>query len=209
MDKFKIKRLVAYLIDSVIISVIIILLSNLKIINPKYEQYKEARTKYQEKYDEILSSNTSYIIDDEMRDLMYDVSYYGVSLTAIEFGVIILYFTLFPTFFKGQTIGKKIMKLMIVSSDEGKKVSFFTYLFRSLIYPIFSLGLFYCATTVMGDMIFLLVLKKSHFDLTKQIFIYIGLIWGYADSIFGLVRKDNKLLHDIVTRTKVIEIENK
>jgi len=210
MKNYKFKRAVAYFIDLFIISIIITLLSNIKAINPKYDEYREAYNKYTEKVnDSVSSENKSLTIDKEMEELMYKVSYYSISFTIIEASVIILYFTIFPLLFGGQTIGKKITRLRIESLNDNKKPSFFNYLLRSLLLPMFSTGLFYCAITLIGNLIFLVAFKRAHFMTINKVFMMVGIVWGYADTIYCLSREDNKSLHDLITQTHVVEINTK
>jgi uncharacterized RDD family membrane protein YckC len=210
MKNYKFKRALSYFIDLLIISIIISLLSNIKAINPKYKEYREAYTKYSEALNEAVNSeNKSLVIDKDMEKLMFEVSYYSISFTIIEFGVILLYFTFFPFFFGGQTIGKKILKLRIESTNEDKKPSFISYLLRALLLPMFSTGLFYCVITLVGNLICLVIFKEAHFMTINKIFMMSGIIWGYADTIYCLSRQDNKSLHDLITKTQVVEINSK
>ena len=209
MKNYKVKRALAYIIDYFIISLLIALLSSVKILNPKNNEYQEAYVKYSELFNEAVNAeNPSYTITPEMETLMYDISYYGMSFTIIEFAVIIIYFTFFPMAFNGQTIGKRIMKLKIVNEQEKDKVSFITYLIRSIIYPVFSTGLFYCSVTLIINTICLLFLKQGNYILINKITLIIGLMWGYTDAIVALSRQDNKSLHDILLKTKVVDINN-
>ena len=143
MRNYKVRRVLSYFIDFLIISLLITLLSGIKALNPKYNEYRQAYTQYKELFDEAINGdNINYKIDTKTEKLMYDISYYGISYTIIEISVIVLYFTLFPTFFGGQTIGKKITKLKVTKNNDEGKVSFLTCLLRAAIYPIFSTGLF-------------------------------------------------------------------
>ena len=210
MKNYKVKRAISYFVDLIIISIIISLLSNIKAINPKYEEYREAYSKYTEKINgAVQNDNTTYIMDKEMEHIMYEISYYSISYTIIECAVIILYFTLFPALFDGQTIGKKLLKLKIVDEESEQKTSLFKYFIRSLLQPMFSTGLFYCSLTLIGNLLFLVIFKENHFVTINKVFMMTGIIWGYVDTIYCLSRDDHKSIHDTITKTRVIDVTNK
>ena len=210
MKNYKFKRAISYFVDFLIISLIITLLSNIKALNPKYNEYNKAYTKYVDLYNDVLNNESKLTdMDDEMKTVMFEVSYYGISYTIIEFSVILLYFTMFPFLFGGQTIGKKLLKLKISGTNEEDKVSFIRYFIRALIYPIFSSGLFYCAITLIGNLLGLVIFKDNHFITINKIFVVAGLVWGYIDTIYGLSRQDGKSIHDLVTKTQVVPVDTK
>ena len=203
MKNYKVKRVLAYFIDFLIVSVIVTLLSNVKVLNPKYKEYHETYEKYVEIMDEKITANkVDYAIDDEMENIMYKLSRYGISYTVIELVTIMLYYTLFPLFFEGQTIGKKITKLQITSRKDDSKPPFIKLLLRALIYPIFSTGLFYCSFTMIGNVLGLIIFKQAYFLTINKAFLIIGLAWGYIDAIYLISRKDNIALHDILCGTE-------
>ena len=199
-----IKRVFAYMIDFVIIVVITSLLSGVKALNPKYEEYQAAYTEYMEMYNEIIqSSNSSYTITPQMESVMYDVARYSISMSIIELSVIVLYFTMFPFLFQGQTIGKKLLKIRIVHKDEGKKPGFVNYLLRAILYPLFTSGIFYCAVTLTLNILGLVIFKQTHFVNINKTVLMIGIVWGYIDTFSCVFRKDGRPLHDLIANTKI------
>ena len=140
MKDIKIKRICAYVIDIFIVLILVTLLSQINVLNPYKKKYDKAYEKYTEFYEENFSENTTIDYDTlkspEYLDIMHDLSYYSISYSIIEIVVTILYFTLFPLLFYGQTIGKKICKIKL-SSDKGK-LTFGSLLIRVLFYPIFT-----------------------------------------------------------------------
>ena len=137
MKDIKIKRMCAYVIDIFIVLILVTLLSQINVLNPYKNKYDKAYEKYTDFYEENFSENTTIDYDTlkspEYLDIMHDLSYYSISYSIIEIVVTILYFTLFPLLFDGQTIGKKIFKLKIVKSEPNEKVSLNNYLVRSII----------------------------------------------------------------------------
>ena len=115
MKNINFKRFTAYLIDLLIISVLVTLISQIKILNPYNSKYIETSEKFKAYYTENIetSENISYkqLFNKEYINIMHDLSKYSVSTSIIEIITIIAYFTAFPLLFNGQTIGKKICKL--------------------------------------------------------------------------------------------------
>ena len=86
-----------------------------------------------------------------------------------------------------------------------KKLSLGRYFIRALIYPVFSSVIFYCALTLLLNIVSLLIFKENYFHSINRIFVIAGLAWGYLDVIYGMVNKNNKMLHDVLLKTTVIE----
>ena len=207
MNNIKLKRFTAYLIDLIIISLLITLLGQIKFLNPfesKYENVaKEYETYYEDNFSDTKSLSLNDLTDKKYLNLIHDLSYYSMSYTIIEIIVIILYFTLFPLFFNGQTIGKKICKIKIVNNIENKKLSFINLLIRTILYPIWTSIILY--TTLSNTILLLSVIffKGIVYFYTNLIISIVFAIYSYIDVIM-LFAKD-KSLHDLISNTKVVE----
>ena len=207
MNNIKLKRFTAYLIDLIIISLLITLLGQIKFLNPfesKYENVaKEYETYYEDNFSDTKSLSLNDLTDKKYLNLIHDLSYYSMSYTIIEIIVIILYFTLFPLFFNGQTIGKKICKIKIINNIENKKLSFINLLIRTILYPIWTSIILY--TTLSNIMLLLSVIffKGIVYFYTNLIISIVFAIYSYIDVIM-LFAKD-KSLHDLISNTKVVE----
>lgn len=208
MNNIRFKRFCAYLVDILIVSFLIMLVSQIKVLNPFQDQYKEAYEEYVEYYDANLSNTTDLSMEDmlnkEYLSIMYSVSYYGIFNTLIEISVIILYFTLFPYFNNNQTIGKNLFKLKLVNKDESEKVSLLSHLTRVLTYPIFSSAVLYCTLSNILLLLSVLLFKGKVFFYTNIIITGIFTVYCYADIITMLARKDNRSIHDYLSKTKVM-----
>ena len=206
MNNIKIKRLMAYLIDILVISLLVSLIASIKGLNPYEEEYKKSYEQYVElsksleNVTELTKSQTN-----EYFKIMYDITYYNIPILAIESLVILLYFTLFPTFNNGQTIGKRLFKIKVVSKD-GEKVGIKTHLIRSLLVPIWTNIILY--TNILNIIIILLayILKSSTFVYVFSTIEMIICIYCYVDVFMSIKNEDGKMLHDKITKSKVIEI---
>ena len=170
----------------------------------------KAYEKYTEFYEENFSENTTIDYDTlkspEYLDIMHDLSYYSISYSIIEIVVTILYFTLFPLLFDGQTIGKKICKIKL-SSDKGK-LTFGSLLIRVLFYPFFTIHMNICSNiilyTTLSNILTLLcviLFKGKIYFYSNLIISIIATIYSYIDILF-MINKDVSI-HEKLSHTKV------
>ena len=130
---------------------------------------------------------------------MHDLSYYSISYSIIEIVVIILYFTLFPLLFDGQTIGKKICKIKL-SSDKGK-LTFGPLLIRVLFYPIFTNIILYTTLSNILTLFCVILFKGKIYFYSNLIISIIATIYSYIDILF-MINKDVSI-HEKLSHTKV------
>jgi len=202
------RRFTAYLIDLLIVSLFVSLLSQINFLNPYKKEYNNAYNNYLEYYSEsqnMTYENAEDLFTKEYISIMKDLEYYSYPVLLINAVVIILYFTLFPYFNNNQTIGKRIMKIKIVSANKQKEVTLFQHFMRSLILPKLTSITLSSALGYLLSSICVLTFKG-------KAYIYIALsignifnILGYADIIKLLINKNGKSLHDVISRTEVIE----
>ena len=196
------KRISAYLIDILFIIIVIGLISEIKFINPYYDKYIESY----ETYNEILEDYTNEEITEKEFVKLYDENYYLVSKYSVSYNIVIvvvimLYFGVFQKFNKGQTIGKKIMRIRVVSNNnDNEKVSLFRYLIRILpMYYIYIGGLI----PLVINTILVFILNENNFINVTMIVSYLFLFVGVLSFIFICIRKDERGLQDIIANTKV------
>ncbi len=212
MNTLLFKRFIANAIDILIISLLTGLIININFINPSKNEYTNSVNKlneYMEEYKKNMENSENdtkpNVINDEYKSIIYDVSKYGKNYYLIDGIIIILYFTLFPLIYEGQTIGKKIVKLKVIHQEENKKVSFWQYFFRAIITPIFKSLFFFCSINYLTKFFIILFLNKNTYFYTDMVISYIFNIILLIDVLFIVFRKDHKALHDIITKTGVVE----
>ena len=216
--KIVIKRLVAYAIDILIVSMISSLITSNTLINKDFNKYMDTYEKYEEvvdKYEddkEALNDALEYeaITDDEYDikleelnetfdkdNVNYNYKLIKLSIvsTIVSILVILLYFVVIQYYFNGQTVGKKIMKLRVVSNS-SKKLNILNYLFRSLILNSVLIN------TLSIIMVF--ALSKNNYLIYNEIIYVVNYIIEMAIIFMMGFNKDNRGLQDYVANTKVI-----
>lgn len=204
----KTKRILAYSVDLFIISLLVWMISSINVLNPNKDKYQKVYNEYVEYYEANLSNTTIVpedLINDEYAGYMHDLSYYSVSSIVIEVLVIILYFTLFPRFNNDQTVGKRLFKIKVIS-DNHKRVPIWKYLIRALLIPIFANVLLYNSVATILNVGAIFIFKGIPYLYANLIITYAFNFYCYADILVSFVRKDNRSLHDILTRTRVVEL---
>lgn len=129
-------------------------------------------------------------------DLSYKIEKNSISQMIIYIIIAILYFTVFNYLTNGQTLGKKVLHLRIVSTTDDKKVPIVSYIIRSTImYEI----IYYLARLST-----ILILDKSQYLEVTRIIYTIQNSLTIAIIAFIIIRSDGRGLHDIIAKTKVI-----
>ena len=186
-----IQRALAYLLDIFILSFIF------SIITIGFKPNTEIEKKYNEVYDDYINGEiTAEQYLDEYTDVLYDMQKANALPNTINTVLIIVYFIVFQYLNKGQTIGKKLLKIKIVNEDK-KDISLKQMLIRGImIYSILS--------SLINIILFFNVSRKVYMTSYLSIGAIESLIL-FLSAIFILYRNDKKALHDIVSKSIVIK----
>ena len=186
-----IQRALAYLLDIFILSFIF------SIITIGFKPNTDIEKKYNEVYDNYIKGEiTAEQYLDEYTDVLYDMQKANALPNAINTVLIIAYFIVFQYLNKGQTIGKKLLKIKIVNEDK-KDISLKQMLIRGImIYSILS--------SLINIILFFNVSRKVYMTSYLTIGAIETLIL-FLSAIFILYRNDKKALHDIVSKSIVIK----
>ena len=205
----KIKRISAYILDSLILLMFVSFL-----ITPIQLNDKKVFTEFKEHSKEILDVTADYIkvvssndvkkslelekkvksLGENSKKLQYKHRYslYFLSQKILTVLLTIVYFVIFPLFNNGQTLFKKIFKIKVEYDTILKYLlreemarnfvltSLILYFIASFNYSLFSLYLGYITPITLSFMI--------------------------INFIVFLVNKDNKALHDIIAGTNEVEV---
>lgn len=195
-------RFGAYVIDMFIIAILISLITSIRFLNPHYEEYQETYEKYSEYYTDYLNGSTTLEeYTNNTDDIMVNLYKYGFTNYIIALVVVIGYFVIFQKYNKGQTIGKKLFKLKVVSL-ENNDVAIDKYLLR--IFPMYIIsygGIF----SLISCILFPYILSVNVFAKWISAVTIANTLLGFIDAEFAIIRKDKRAFHDIISNTKVID----
>lgn len=189
------KRLAAYTIDTFIISIIISIVT-FSFSYDKLNKIENNMIKVSDSYTEGKIDTEEYL--SKYKDYMYDYQNSSKIISGITIVLYIGYFIVFQYLNKGQTIGKKIMKIKIVNKDK-KELSLKSIIIRSLL------------ITEIIPMIFGVLLLPL---LSKGIYSFVYLLLAALLEIFMIItamfiiyRQDHLSLHDMIAKTNVVDIK--
>lgn len=191
-------RVVAYIIDIIIVTLISSLIcfaipenKNLEGYRKEYneitDEFRESATK-----DKKMDIKTYY---DKIGPVSYDIDYATLPNALISIVVGILYFVVFQYYNKGQTLGKKLMKLRVVSTVSNE-LDINQFAFRALF-----------INSVLFDLIIvgLLLFVGSNYYFTSSLIVNgVMFLFLIISIIMVIMRKDGRGLHDFIGKTQVI-----
>lgn len=188
------KRLCAYLIDYLIISFLAALVACAFIDG---DQMIESNERLQKVTNEISTSGELDTLKyEELIDAYYDTSRYQGIITLCELVLVIGYYIVYQIYNDGQTIGKKLMKIKVVSTRDDLTMN--QMIFRS------------CLSTPLVINLFSLFLISF---VSKYTYFYGVLVVEALFSIILLVsicmaifNKNGLALHDKLFNTEVVKI---
>jgi uncharacterized RDD family membrane protein YckC len=129
--------------------------------------------------------------------------HYGVIAGCVGLVFAFFYYLLVPlTIWKGQTLGKRWCHFKIVKRN-GDNAAFKEMFFRQVI------GIF----LVEGALMFPSSLLRQILSLISNInfitsLMYLGIAVSIISGLFVLLRKDHKAIHDLISGTRVISVDN-
>lgn len=197
--KIKYKRLAAYIIDFFIINLFMTLVTSSGIFAKAFYQYNDATERLNNLYQDVLKLDEESLNDkvDDMKAIVYDVNSFGSLYFSIEVIVMIGYFVVFQYFNKGQTLGKKLLKIKVVSRDD-EELSLGNFLLRSMI--------LYGLIFTIINMILVQVISANIFYNLYTIVGLVNIVVTYSTYFMIIFRKDERGLHDMIAGSKVVEV---
>ena len=196
MKPFFTKRLFGYIIDLIII---MLLTSLVTAFIPTSEKAKGLTNNLNDMANEITEKETNIkTLSTEINKINYELSRETVINSLVIIVIYILYFVVYPVYNNGQTIGKKLSKLKIITNT-GDKLSINNMLFREFILHSIAFNLL---TTLV-----VMVLNNEQFLICSNILSIIQMIMFAAIIFMVVIRKDGRGLHDIVGNTIVVNEE--
>lgn len=198
MKPYFIKRFSAYLVDLFIVSLLAIIVTAPFPENSNLQKLEEESNRITDAYIEGSIDVDTFL--SQSKEVGYDLSYAKVFYTIVEVLILILYFTVFQFYNKGQTLGKRLFRIQVVRIDD-EPLTMNDMLCRSfLINTIFCLLVVLVATLFCGKEVFFYT--SNIVEVSQGLFL---IICGFMASF----QKEGRGLHDMISYTKVINVEGK
>ena len=189
------KRLCAYLIDIFVVSLLASLIVVPFIDAESVEKLEKNMTDVTEAYLNNEINEMTYLSESE--SINYQLAKLTGTLTFATIIIKMLYFIVFQLYNKGQTLGKSMFGICVKSNDEvltTNQMILRTFIVDSIFYSIIGFALMVFASSTA--------------------YFYGNLLFESVQSIIMVIcacmvafRKDKRGLHDIVSRTSVVEIK--
>ncbi len=194
MKKPTLRRIGAYIVDIIVITMISSMFVRIEFLNPKYDEYEKAYNEYIDFTSEVIN-NPEKVNDSNFNDITYNLSKTGLATSIITLVVTTLYFVGFQYINRGQTLGKKLFKIQVVDS-ENKKLKFYQVLIRALLIDKI-------ATNAISAVL-ISTLSKNAYLTGSQYVELVDMAIMAASFILIMFREDGKGLHDMIAGTKVV-----
>lgn len=194
MKKPTLRRIGAYIVDIIVITMISSMFVRIEFLNPKYDEYEKAYNEYIDFTSEVIN-NPEKVNDSNLNDITYNLSKTGLATSIITLVVTTLYFVGFQYINRGQTLGKKLFKIQVIDS-ENKKLKFYQVLIRALLIDKI-------ATNAISA-ILISTLSKDTYLTGSQYVELVDMAIMAASFILIMFREDGKGLHDMIAGTKVV-----
>ena len=190
------KRVLAYLVDVMIISFVSLLLTyfvptseNYNKLNKEFETLTIDYRNQEVTMEEYLEKGT---------DINYQLNKEAVPQTIVSTVLSIIYFVVLAYFMNGETLGKKLMKIKITSNND-KKLTMNNYLIRALVIDSVLMNII----TIITILLFSKDIYLTSYNIISYVFSFVYII-SLAMILFS---KNGRGLQDILANTKVISTE--
>ena len=177
------------------------LFSKIELLNPNAEEYDKVYdefTTYVEKNSTTSDGLKNIMSGDEYKNFSYKLSKLQIPNSILNIVITFGYFVVFQYLNKGQTVGKRLMKIRVKSKD-GKRAGFVQILVRSLLINEI------IASIIL--VIFISTMSQSMYLKANRIVELIDMLIVYGSLGFIMFRPDACGLHDLLMNTVVVNDE--
>lgn len=187
-----IQRLLAFMIDSFLVALVASFIV-MPFINSK------SVTVIQNNLDQVLSAYRNFEISTETfltesMSLNYQLARESGAVTLVTLFLEVLYFIVYQYNSGGKTLGKKLMKIKVISTDG--KMTMNQMLFRSLI-----------INSILADMIifaFAILSPESVYLYGALVFAFIKDVVLFVSAVMIIFSKNGQGIHDLISHTEVV-----
>ena len=189
-----ISRFFAYVVDMVLIALLATLVSIPFTNQSKVEKISNDEKEIRQKYIEKEITPEEYLI--KYGDITYELIKTNGTTTFFTIIIAIGYFVVFQLYNKGQTIGKKLLKIKVISIEDEltmNQMIFRSLLSNSILLNIISFGFLTFASK------YVYIIGVGILEVTNYIIILISIILATT--------KEGRTIHDRIAHTRVISIK--
>lgn len=186
-------RICAFFLDMLIVSLLASLLATPFVSKEKMESLSEDYEKIVEKIQTQDISLQEYSVD--IANLRYEIIRTNGMGTIISVLIGMIWFVVIPLYYGGQTIGKKIMKIKMIS-DKGDLTAN-QLIVRTMIGNSFLFDLL--------GVVEVLILPKYIFYYCHWLLLFVPYIIMICSVIMVLISKNGKAIHDYLGHTRVVK----
>ena len=190
-------RLMAYIIDFAIVTLLLSFILVFLPANENYTAYLEEYEQIQINYLEGKTSSDEYV--NQSVEVVRDLDYSNVMTSIVGVVVFILYFVVFQFYNNGQTLGKKLMGVRVVSATGDEKVSMNQYVLRSLL-----VNSLVCNILLIGMVLFM---SRDVYFYTKFIVEGIQTLLIIVSAFMVIYSASGRGLHDKMAETRVLMVD--
>ena len=190
------QRVLAFLIDLVLLSMITSLITMFIPMNDTATKLYEEQNRVLEDYVAGNVPMEEYV--NQMFDLGYDISKQTVIISIVGVVISLLYYVVYPCYNNGQTFGKKLMKIKIKKTND-KELTMNDLLVRSMINNSILVNII--------NVILVLFLSKNIFLSASSLVSSIQYIVLIISLIMIAFTKNAQGLHDKVVHTEVVMVD--
>lgn len=190
------KRLVAYIIDFMLFTLVLTMIEYVIPVSSKKRELSDKIVEIEEKLLDGEITNQEYI--KEYQTLLPEYDRENMALNICNLVFILGYFIVIPVISDGQTIGKKIMKIKIIKEKDGNLT------IRDMIIRNF------ITTSLLQLMIsstFVYMVSSNLYFIVSLIISLLQIILVITTSFMIIYRKDKNGVQDLLTRTSVVEVK--
>ncbi len=192
------RRIGAYIIDSLLISLLLALFAKIPLISMDSDKYYNTYEEYLEVIQEKATSGET-ISQELIAEYQYNLAKNSINTTVVNLALTAFYFIVFQFLNKGQTLGKKLLKIKVVNKENKNPNILQMLIHGGIAYSIFA--------TTITVLLYFLASKKVYVGVINYVqLVDMGLV--FATIIMMLFRKDERGLHNILAGTKVIHEVN-
>lgn len=186
-------RAIAYIIDFFIVFILSMGVLMLVPVDKNHEKYLKEYEKLQTSYNAGKMEPMEYF--NKTKPLIYDLDHSNVIPMIAQIVILILYYIVFQFYNKGQTLGKKLMKIRVVSLDQ-EDVSMDQLIIRSLINQAILSNIL-----IIG---FVLFIGRDLYYYSSFCIQGLQILLTIISIFMIMYSKKNRGLHDYLAKTRVI-----